>query len=261
MRVIDCHAHLDQLDDLDQALKQAQEAGVAGIMAVGVDWASNRRSIEIVRACPNPQILLGLGLHPGEIKTDQIEETLAHIEQNVSSAHAVGEIGLDFWYKWVRKDPEKKDEQRNVFRRQLEIARDHDKPVIIHSRGAWAQCLEVVREVNVTKGVFHWYSGPVDVMRDILDRGFYVSCTPSIAVSPQAREAMEAAPLERTLIETDCPVYFKNPQTQDGFRASPSSVLKTLELYAQLKGISQQDAVDTLNKNAVKLFGFTCLNE
>jgi len=258
MKVIDCHAHLDQLDDLDSALEQARDAGVAGIMAVGVDLSSNQRNMEIIQTCSKLQIRLGLGLHPGEIKTDQVDETLTQVEQNMPEAHAVGEIGLDFWYKWVRKDQEKKDEQREVFRRQLEIARDHDKPVIIHSRGAWAQCLEIVRSVGVNKGVFHWYSGPVDVMQEILDQGFYVSCTPSIAVSPQAREAMEAAPIERTLIETDCPVYFKDPQTGDGFRASPSSVLRTLELYAQLRKISMQEASDRLNKNACELFGFDC---
>ena len=256
MRVIDCHAHLDQLDDLGQSLEQAKVEGVCGIMAVGVDLASNKRNIEIVRSCPDPQIRLGLGLHPGEIETEQVEETLAHVEQNISAAHAVGEIGLDFWYKWVRKDQAKKDEQRDVFRRQLEMARDHGKPVIIHSRGAWAQCLEIARAVGVTSGVFHWYSGPVDVMKEILNDGFYVSCTPSIAYSPQAREAMEIAPIERTLIETDCPVYFKDVQTGDGFRSTPASVLKTLKIYSQLKNIPPRDAAERLNKNACELLGF-----
>jgi len=256
VKAIDCHAHLDQLEDLDAALAEARDAGVSGIMAVGVDLASNRRNLDIVRLGADIPIRLGLGLHPGEIVTEQIEETLAHLRENISSAQAVGEIGLDFWYKWVRKDQARKDEQREVFRRQLEIARDHDLPVIIHSRGAWAQCLEMVRAAGVTKGVFHWYSGPLDVMREILDLGFYVSCTPSLAYSPEARGAMDAAPIERTLIETDCPVYFKNRETGEGFRASTSSVLKTLELYAGLKGIPPRDAAGALNQNARDLFGF-----
>ncbi len=256
MNAIDCHAHLDQLEDLDSALAQARDAGVTGIMAVGVDLASNRRNLDIVRLGADIPIRLGLGLHPGEIVSDQIEETITHIRDNISSAQAVGEIGLDFWYKWVRKDQARKDEQREVFRRQVEIARDRDLPVIIHSRGAWAQCLEIVRAAGVNKGVFHWYSGPVDVMQEILEQGFYVSCTPSVAYSPEARKAMAAAPMERTLIETDCPVYFKNRETGEGFRASPASVLKTLELYAGLKGIPPQDAAGILNQNARDLFGF-----
>ncbi len=255
MNIIDTHAHLDHLENLDQALNNAVEAGVEAIVAVSMDLNSCRKNLEIKKKTRRPRIALGMGMHPSEANRQDVDACLALIRTNASELSAVGEIGLDFWYKWVRKDDAKKSEQREVFRAFLEVARELDLPAVIHSRGVWRECLETAQSAGVRKAVFHWYSGPVDVLNDIIKAGYFVSTTPSVAYSPQSREAIAGAPIEQTLIETDCPVHYKDPETREEFQAQPRDVVRTLKAYCALKQIDEDKALVTLNKNARKFFG------
>jgi TatD DNase family protein len=258
MKTIDTHAHLDQVENVETAMKEAAAAGVEAVVAVGSDLASNQRNLELKRSIQNPRIYLGLGIHPGNIKTEEIEPTLKFIRENIREANAIGEIGLDFWYKWLRKDQEKHEEQRRVFLRQLELAKEFNLPVVVHSRGTWRECLETTKKVGIKKAVFHWYSGPVDVLQDIIKAGYLVSCSPSLAYSPQSREAISAAPIEHTLIETDCPVFYQSREegerSSEGFTATPKHVFKTLTAYCELKHMKEEQAVEVFNSNAKQFF-------
>jgi len=255
MRAIDSHAHLDHVESLDQVLKDAATAGVEGIIAVSVDGESMRKTLAIAGQYNQPVIYPALGIHPGNIQTEDIEPALAFQRENIAAAVAVGEIGLDFWYKWVRKDKEKKDEQRRVFQRQLEVAAEFSKPAVIHTRGTWAECLDMTKASGVKRAVFHWYSGPLDVLDRILEAGYYVSASPSLAQSPQSREAIAHAPLERTLIETDTPVFYRYRDQEGGFTAGPKDVFRTLEAYCELKNTEAQSALTRFNQNVRDLFG------
>jgi len=255
MTAIDTHAHLDHIEDIAQALKDAADAGVSDIVAVGSDLASNKKNLQIKKQASAPRIHAALGIHPGNIKAEEVDECLQFIRDNRGEAVAIGEIGMDFWYKWVRKDKEKKDEQRDVFRRQLALAREFGLPAIIHTRGTWRECFEITKESGVDRAVFHWYSGPLDVLDDILGRGYFVSASPSLAYSPQSREAISHAPLEQTLIETDSPVFYRYRETEGGFTAGPKDVFRTLEAYAQLKAMDRDKALAIFNANARKIFG------
>ena len=255
MTIIDTHAHLDHLENLDQALKNAVDSGVEAIVAVSMDLNSCRKNLEIKKKTRQPRIVLGMGIHPSEANRQDVDACLDLIRANARELSAVGEIGLDFWYKWVRKDQAKKDEQREVFRAFLEVARGLDLPAVIHSRGVWRECLETAQSVGVRKAVFHWDSGPVDVLNDIVKQGYFVSATPSVAYSPQSREAIASAPVEQTLIETDCPVHFKDPQTQEEYQAEPRDVARTLKAYCALKQMDEDKALAILNKNARQFFG------
>jgi len=255
MKTYDTHAHLDHLENLEQALKNADEAGVTAIVAVSMDLESCRKNLEIKCQFSAPKIYIGMGMHPSETNLDTLDECLSLARKHARELTVIGEIGLDFWYKWVRKDQEKKDAQRKAYRAFLELAKELDLPAVIHSRGCWRECLETAREIGTKKAEFHWYSGPVDVLEDIIKEGYYVSTSPSVAYSPQSREAMAAAPIEQTLIETDCPVYYRDENTQEGFKAEPKDVFKTLAAYSRLKGIEQADALKILNQNARNFFG------
>ena len=252
MTIIDTHAHLAHLDNLDEALHNARESGVTGIVAVGVDLAANKKNLEIQRNTTSPRIYVALGIHPGNINPSEIEECFQFIREHIQEATAIGETGLDYWYKWVKKDEAKKEEQREIFRRQLSLACEFDLPVVIHSRGAWRDCLRMTKTAGVKKAVFHWYSGPLDVLEGIIDAGYYVGTTPSLATSLQSREAIAHAPLERILIETDCPVFFQDDQ--GGFKSQPKDVFRTLKAYAQLKNIDEQKALAVFNHNAREFF-------
>ena len=255
MTIIDTHAHLDHLENLDEALQNARESGVAGIVTVGVDLAANKKNLEIQKNTTSPRIYVALGIHPGNINPLEIEECFQFIREHIQEAAAIGETGLDYWYKWVKKDEAKKEEQREIFRRQLALAHEFDLPVVIHSRGAWRDCLEMTKAAGVKKAVFHWYSGPVDVLNDIIAAGYFVSCSPALAYSPQSREAITHAPMEQTLIETDCPVFFPpREEGEQGFTSSPKHVFKTLEAYCELKSVQKEKALRVLNQNAKNFF-------
>jgi len=254
MKLIDSHNHLDQIENVDEALAQASQAGVDMVIAVGVHLQANRKNLEIQQRISSPKIHLAFGIHPGEIKPEEIEETLQFIRDHHAQAIAIGEIGLDFWYRWVRKDDEKKQQQREVFRRQLELAKEFNLPVVIHSRGAWKDCLQFVLDFDIKKVLFHWYSGPVDVLNQILEKGFWISVTPSLAYSPEHRAAAVHAPIEQTLIETDSPVYFKEG-LNGGFQAGPKDVAQTLKLYAAVKEKNEEELSLKLYQNAKNFFG------
>ncbi len=253
MTLIDTHAHLDGIEDIEAALTRAHEAGVSAVVAVGENREANEKNLALSQRVTQPRIILALGFHPSKIRTETIEEEFDFIERNISQAKAVGEIGLDFWYQWVRKDDGKKQEQRVVFRRLLELAKRTDLPALIHTRGAWREAFDIAREVGIGRAVFHWYSGPVDVLADILKAGYFISASPSVAYSPEARKALEIAPVEQTLIETDSPVYYKN--CDGGFKAEPKDVEVTLRHYAALKGRGEEELLSILNRNAEKIFG------
>lgn len=251
--IIDTHAHLDQVDNIAQALADAYQAGVCDVVTMGVDLHSNKKNLEIRKSFEHPNIHLALGIHPGNINLDEIDETIQVIREHIVDAVAIGEVGLDYWYKGVKKDKEKKRRQKEVFKLQLLLAKEFNLPVVVHSRGAWRDCLETIKEVSIQKAVFHWYSGPLDILEEVLKCGYYVSATPSLAYSPQSREAMSYAPIEKTLIETDCPVFFRDEK--GGFKAQPKDVFRTLRIYADLKNVDEQQALDVFNRNAKDFFG------
>ncbi|MEW5895851.1 MAG: TatD family hydrolase [Candidatus Omnitrophota bacterium] len=252
MNLIDTHAHLDGIDDVRGALKRAESAGVRAIVAVGENKAANQKNLDLARNTKRPEIILALGLHPGKIESDLIDEELLFIEKHLGEAKAIGEIGLDFWYKETRKDSRKKEEQLQVYRRLLEIARDNALPVLIHTRGAWREAFEMAKSVCIQRAVFHWYSGPMDVLKDILDKGYFISASPSVVYSEEARNSLEFAPVEQTLVETDSPVFYKH--CEGGLKAEPKDVFVTLKHYALLKKRSEQELAEILNKNAELIF-------
>ncbi|MBP9853441.1 MAG: TatD family hydrolase [Candidatus Omnitrophica bacterium] len=257
MVTYDTHAHLDHLEDLESALNRAFQAGVKGIVAVSMDLESCKKSLKIKNQFSSPKIFLGMGVHPSEANLSELNECLDFVRENIKELTVVGEIGLDFWYKWVRKDQEKKDEQRKVFKEFLLLAQEFNLPAVIHSRGAWRECFETVRDLQIVKAEFHWYSGPTDVLKDILDAGYYISASPSVAYSPQSREAITYAPIEQTLIETDCPVFFNDKDKGIGFKSEPKDVFRTLEAYCELKNVKPDIALQHFNQNAKRFFGIS----
>ncbi len=278
MPIIDTHAHLDHVPDVENALRRALDAGVSDIVAVSTDLKAIKRNLELKKIGFGPRIHTALGVHPGEIKEDELPETFQFIRSQIKEAVAIGETGLDYWYKWARKNDDEKKKQRDCFQKHLELAGEFNLPIIIHSRGAWRDCLDMTVAAGIKQALFHWYSGPVDILAEILKAGFYVSCSPSLAYSPQSREAMVHAPIERTLIETDSPVFYPavrpvpdgtplgfrpavidesaglHNQPDEGFQAEPKDVWKTLNAYAQLKNINQEEALERLTENAKSFF-------
>jgi TatD DNase family protein len=261
--IIDTHAHIDQLEDLTGALGRAQLAGVTDIVAMSVDLPSMRKVLEISRQYTKPKIHPALGIHPGLVSAKGGDapgarppagpEDFEFLRAHIGQASAVGETGLDYWYKWVRKDQHERQLQKDSFAVHLELARTSGLPIVIHSRGAWEDCLAMTQAAGVKRALFHWYSGPVDILERVIAAGFYVSTSPSVAYSPESRRAMEQAPLERILVETDAPVHYKE---NDGtFLAEPKDVVRTWKALAELKNLDQDHTLAVVNANAKRFFG------
>lgn len=254
MHIYDTHAHIDQLENLDQAMKDAAAVNVKGVVAISMDLKSCHQLLQIKRKYSTPKVNIAMGMHPSEVSLDDLPKVIEMIRTHHKELVAVGEIGMDFWYKWVKKDEAKQNEQRQAFRALLQVAKEFNLPAVIHSRGCWQECLDIVKEVGNIKALFHWYSGPLDVLDQIIAAGFYVSTSPSVDYSPQSRAAMAHAPIERTLIETDCPVTYTDQDTEESFKAAPKDVWWTLKAYAALKELTPEQALPILNQNAEKFF-------
>ena len=250
-RVIDTHAHLDEVDNLEQAIATAKESGVQSIICVGQSPESNEKVLNIADRYPG-YVFPAIGLHPWAIHAllpVMVEETLAQVETNISRAIAVGEIGLDYDKRVLKLTS--KDAQKVIFRRLLNIAVRNDKPVSVHSRYAWKDCFDIVRESGAKKVVFHWFTGLSSVLREIIDAGYYVSATPAAEYHEEHRRAIKEAPPDKLLLETDCPVVYRGKQE----RSQPADVLRSLKAAAELKGLSEDEIARVTTENAARLFG------
>ena len=239
--LIDGHAHLNEIDDIEGALERAAAAGVARIVAVGMDIASNLRVLEIAASYPG-LVLPSVGFHPWSISTEPIEATVAFVRPHLQSCTALGEVGLDY------KAKVKKAVQWGVFARVLDLAAEFEKPVIVHARFSHQRCHRMVSAAKIKKAVFHWYSGPLDLLEKIITDGYFVSCTPALAYSEHHQTAIRHAPLERILIETDCPVEYR------GKVSEPADVLTTLTHLSRIKDLPIEEAARITTANARAFF-------
>ncbi|MCK5306311.1 MAG: TatD family hydrolase [Candidatus Omnitrophica bacterium] len=252
MKLFDTHVHLNQIEDIDGALKRAKEAGVDKILIAGLNLESNRRIIELYNAHKEYNLYPALGIHPFLPEEKTLEEVCALIKSHRDDIAAVGEIGLDYWYKEARKKGEGRDLQRELFTAQLELAGELDKPVIIHSRGAWSDCLSLVREYQLKQVLFHWYTGPVDILKEILNEGFYISLSPSLEYSKDAQAAAKEAPLERILLETDSPVSYKSPGGR--YVSEPKDAVRVLKKLSELKEVDEEKVAGIIYKASCTFF-------
>jgi TatD DNase family protein len=251
MELIDTHAHLEDLERLDEALARAKEAGVIAVVIMGSGLESDMWVLNegVKHQREGLKLYPAIGLHPCGLDTSKIDDNLRLIKENIDRAVAVGEIGLDYWYREVRKDEEKKALQRDLFRRLLDIADRHGRPVSIHSRGAWTDSVDITIQSGVRKAVFHWFTGSMNDLERLLDHGYYISATPAAAYSKEHRAAIEETPLEHILLETDSPVSYK------GKSSKPSHILKALSAVALLKNIKAENVAEQTTENARLVFG------
>ncbi len=238
---VDSHAHLDELDDLSEALQEARRGGVKGIIGVGVDVESNKKILKIAQE-NDGFVYPAIGYHPWQIREEEIEENLSFIRNHIEECVALGEIGLDYKVKV------KKDLQQKIFKNLLDIAQRFNKPIIVHCRFSHRRAFEMVKEVGIKRAVFHWYSGPINLLEEILNSGYFISATPALTYSPPHQEAIKRTPLERILLETDSPVSYQ------GREARPKDVGISLENVARLKKLDPVMVSEQTTMNASWLF-------
>jgi TatD DNase family protein len=239
--VIDTHAHLDALDDPKSALERARTAGVQRFLAIGTGTVSTRATFAIAQ--DEHGVSVAAGVHPHQAAEGEPLDGL--LDERIV---AVGEIGLDFY-----RDYAPRDQQRRVFDRQLVLAAEHGKPVIIHSRAADDETAAALSGFGGTV-VLHCFSSP-GLLPVALERGYYVSFAGNVTYpkAPELRQAARAVPVDRILAETDCP--YLAPQPVRGKRNEPAFVVHTVASLAETRGEEPDDLARQIDENATAAFG------
>jgi len=241
LKLIDTHAHLDEVKDLPGALSRARDAGVQSIVGVGSDLASNEKVLQLATQFPG-FVYPALGLHPWRLGGMDVEANLSFIQKELPRCLALGEVGLDFALQTAR------EYQEEVLGRLFTIASREKRPVLVHARRAWGEALRLLNSFHIEKAIFHWYSGPADVLQAVFARGYLISATPAAAYSEKHRRAIRSAPLSQLLLETDAPEVYR------GTPSEPKDLLTTLQAVSDLKGKPPVEVALQTFQNAVAFF-------
>ncbi|MDE3119389.1 MAG: TatD family hydrolase [Nitrospirota bacterium] len=255
--LIDTHAHLDDARydaDREAVIARAREAGVDTFVSIGCDLATSKSAVDL--AGRYPFVYAAVGVHPHEVKHiedgwyDEFRRLAAH-----KKVVAYGEIGLDYHYN---HSPPKL--QRERFREQVGLAKELRLPLVIHTREAQEDTIAILKEEHAGQvgGVFHCFSGDAWLAKDALDLGFYLSFS-GVITFPSAtmlRDIVKTVPLDRILVETDCP--YLTPVPHRGKRNEPAFVKLVAEKIAEVKGATEVAGVEELGRitsgNARRLF-------
>jgi TatD DNase family protein len=253
MELFDTHTHLNSPDfanDLEDTINRAHAAGVRQMMVVGYDPITNRRALEVVRGRQN--FYAAVGIHPHDAK-DFDERAVAELAVHASdpSVVALGEVGLDFY-----RNLSPKEDQEKAFKRQIRMAREMNLPLIIHSRDAYEQVIQILKREKISSrgGVMHCFTAGIDLAKQCIDLGLLIGLAGPVTYkkNEQLRQVAREIPAESLLIETDCP--YLSPEPLRGKRNEPAWVAKVAEVIARERKITPDELGVITTRNAEQLF-------
>ncbi|MBQ9842635.1 MAG: TatD family hydrolase [Oscillospiraceae bacterium] len=250
--LFDTHAHLNDPafdPDREELMESFASAGVSLVMNAGCSLESSRDIVQMAEKYP--WLYASVGSHPDsadEVNEAVLEEYRKLCKQS-DKVKAIGEIGLDYYYEDIPREI-----QQRAFRLQMELAKELDMPVIVHERDAHNDGLAIVKEFPTVKGVFHCYSGSAEMARQLVNLGWYIGFT-GVLTFKNARKAVETAasiPLDRIVLETDCP--FMAPEPFRGKRNQPGYLYRMAEKLAEIRGISLEEVHAATMENGKRLY-------
>ena len=253
--IFETHAHYDDAKfdtDREMLLAELPQRGISPVINVGSSIATTKTTLSLAQEYPF--LYAAVGVHPSDVD-DLNEDTYAWLKQQTTlqKTVAVGEIGLDYYWD---KEPEVQNAQRYWFRRQMELARETNLPVIIHSRDAAADTMEVMKAVHAEEipGVIHCYSYSREMAQEFIKMGYYIGVGGVVTFknAKKLKETVEAIPLERILLETDCP--YMTPEPHRGTRNDSSNIPFVIAKIAELKEITAEEVERVTEENAGRLF-------
>ena len=249
--LFDTHAHLDDRsfrEDRDALIAGLPEKGVGLVMNPGCSLGSSRNAV--VLAEKYPHVYAAVGSHPDV--ADEVNDTVLDEYRKLCKlpkVKAIGEIGIDYHYEDIPRDL-----QLKAFRMQMELAREVKLPVIVHEREAHEDGMAVVKEFPDVTGVFHCYSGSAEMARQLVDLGWYIGFT-GVLTFKNARKAIETAasiPLDRIVLETDCP--YMAPEPFRGKRNDPGYLYRMAEKLSEIRGLSAEEIRAVTTENGKRLY-------
>lgn len=250
MLLTDTHAHLcDPVFDADrdEVVARARAGGVEAVVAVGETLAEAEKNLALAARYPG-FVHPAAGLFPTFLDEDQAGELEAFIRAHRRQLAAVGEVGLDYW---VVQDGAERERQRAIFGRFVDLARELDLPLNVHSRSAGRQTIDLLLERGAERVQLHAFDGRASRALPAVEAGYFFSVPPSVVRSPQKQKLIRRLPLERLLLETDSPVL--GPERQG--RNEPANVRVSLAAIAELKELSRERVAEALAENTHRLYG------
>ena len=247
----DSHAHLTEdcfTQDFDAIVENMKAASVTGMMEIGYDLASSEKAVQLAERFD--WVHAAVGSHPDD--AEQVDDARIAVYRELCKnprVKAIGEIGLDYHYEEPGREV-----QKRAFRMQLALAQELSMPVVIHEREAHEDGLRILEEFPAVRGVFHCFSGSYEMAKELIKRGWYIGFT-GVVTFKNARKAVETAaniPLDRILIETDCP--YMAPEPFRGRRCDPSLVPYVAKKIAELRGLSPEAVAAATAENAKHCF-------
>jgi len=236
-KALDAHCHLHEYSN--DRIAQLKNLGIA-VIAVSDDYPSSLRTLELSKTFDF--VIPALGLHPWEVEPSTIEDAKRIIEEirsNRDRVRIVGEVGLDAKFK-----PHTLMFQEKVFYEFLDVARELRLCMNLHSVNTWNRVLELVYRNDIPCAVFHWYTGPLDLLQKIRDCGYFISINPAIKIQEKHRRVVEVAPLDMVLLESDAPYRYR------GMVLEPQMIFETLEIIARVKGLKREEVLEQIIKNS-----------
>ena len=252
--LIDTHCHLnndDLINDFEEIIKESKLNGVSKFIVIGWDKESSFKAVEL--AHKNENVFATIGFHPSDIfgvSEEDFKETMDLLKDD--KVVALGEIGLDYYWE---KDLDKRNLQKEWFKKQIKIANSYGKPICIHNREAFEDTLKILKETKpLFGGVMHCYSGSVEYLKEVLDLGLYIGLDGPVTYknSINPKEVAKIVPIDRLLLETDCP--YLTPHPYRGKINSPVYLHLIAEKIAELKEANVKYIEEETTKNAERLF-------
>lgn len=264
MIFIDSHCHIDGKafdGERDEIVQRAKDAGVKAMLNIGTGNPHDgeiARAVEVAELYEN--VFASVGVHPHDAKLydDKAEETLVNLTKS-AKVIAWGEIGLDYYY-----DHSPRDVQREVFIRQIRKAKELDLPIIIHSRDADDETVEILSDecsYEGFRGIMHCFGGTAEMAESLMKLGFLISFAGNVTFkkAENLRDAARVVPLEKLLIETDCP--FLTPIPFRGKRNEPAYVVHTAQFLADFYEVELEKIANQTSENFLKFFGLNLISE
>ncbi|MBR3841451.1 MAG: TatD family hydrolase [Erysipelotrichales bacterium] len=252
MGFIDTHCHLndESYEDVASIVEECRNQNIEKMICIGFDLPSSIRAVELANTYDI--VYAAVGVHPDDADSynDEVEKQLEALALNNKKVVAIGEIGLDYYW-----DKASHDTQKSVFAKQIELARRLNLPIIIHNRDAFMDTYEVLNEYAPLRGVMHCYSGSLEMAYNYMKQGLHISFAGPVTFknAKTPKEVAKEIPLDRILVETDCPYLAPHPHR--GKVNYPYFVNLVGKEVASLKGISEEELMEAESRNVRELFG------
>lgn len=247
---IDVHCHLEMCKNIDKCVKNAHEKGVGIILTQGTNVETNRDALKLSEKYDNVKACLGIyPIDALKMSDEEVDDEIEFIRKNKDKVAGIGEVGIDF-----KEDAKNHERQKKTFRKFVSLSIELDKPIIIHSRKAELECIDILEDMNVKKVIMHCFCGKRKLVERIVGNKWFLTISTNVKNAEQFQENAKNVPIEQLFCETDSP--FLHPDKKEN--NEPANVLVSYDKIAEVKNLDVDKVKDKIFENYKKLFRNDC---